>query len=143
MMEDYGWIQPGVKGVVEVMSDVDGDGDVKIRTSINQCGYVYVSASDLHPLPEPSPITAAQLRVSEAMVAYRRKPPGHTSGLYDEALTATDALIALITPPDPLAVVLDALREIEAGNFATKYSAQCVASIAIPILEAAIKGKQP
>lgn len=153
MADDYGWIKPGVKGVVDVTDEVDRDGDVKLRVPGTRAGYYYVPASALRPLPEPSPVTAAQIRVADAMLAYRREHPGHhASGPFGEVLIATDALIALTTPPDPLAVALDALRKIasRSDRSHTGCNPQVLgdevateARAAIAILEAAIKGKQP
>lgn len=118
-MSEHEW-KVGDKAMLLVtIVDVKEKGEHCIRVSGSSASGVllFLSSEFLRPLPSPDPLNEAERRVVEEWVRWRTMEPVDGHGRYIathlDALAATDALIALRTPPDPVKV--DPMAELRAA----------------------------
>jgi hypothetical protein len=113
--------------LVRIVTDkVDKDGEILVSGARENDETSYASAALLHPLPAAGPLNEAERRVVEAAIAEMEAWSNYEAQGSDEAYIAwvktkdartavANALIALRTPPDPVAELLKAFHEFRNG----------------------------
>jgi hypothetical protein len=78
-------------------------------------GPLWLCRDQLHSVKAPNPLTDAERRVVEAMLKWREANPSvpiaSYSASFREAILATDAVIKMRKPPDPIADLIQEARE--------------------------------